>query len=261
MSRSDAGGDDDGQNGDAPVTTLLVDDQPVVRAGLRAFLERHAGLRIVGEADGLAQARAWLRRAAAGEDDTAPLGPEGTSSPAAFEPPDLVILDLELRDGAGTELIPDVRQLAPRARIVILSSVPEEDAVRAARRSGADGWLDKRQDPPALADALRAFLNGGTPEAPEPDSSMIVAPQGDSLEALTPRERQVLDGIADGRSNRGIAEHLGLREKTVKTHVSSIFSKLGVERRTQAALLAREHGLGDDDPCERGLPEDGRGER
>ena len=234
---------------DAAVPTLLVDDHPVVRAGLRAYLERHAGLRIVGEADGLGQARAWLRHVAEREPEatrpaTDDSSTDGSSADAASQRPKLVILDLKLHDGSGTALIPDIRRLAPDARILILSSFPEEDAVRAAIRAGAHGWLDKQQDPSALADAVRAALRGELPLAAEAVRALAAPPRVDPFDALTPRERQVLDGIAKGRSNREIAQRLGVREKTVKTHAGHIYAKLGVERRTQAALLAREHGVG-----------------
>lgn len=249
MSRARGGRNDDA---DAPVSTLLVDDHPVVRAGLRTFLERHAGLRIVGEADGLAQARAWLGRVAGGDAGATRPAPDGTSErgrsphgPAGV--PELVILDLKLHDGTGTELIPDIRRSAPRARILILSSFPEEDAVRAAMRAGAHGWMDKQQDPSALADAVRSALRGELPMAAEAVRALAAPPRSDPFQELTPRERQVLDGIADGLSNREIAQLLGVREKTVKTHAGHLYAKLGVERRTQAALLAREHGVGGPD--------------
>ena len=243
----------------AAVPTLLVDDHPVVRAGLRAFLERHAGLRIVGEADGLAQARAWLRRVAGGRRDGTTGGTPARAPSGPPEPPQLVILDLKLHDGTGTELIPDVRRAAPQARILILSSFPEEDAVRAAMRAGAHGWLDKQQDPSALADAVRAALRGELPMAAEAVRALAAPPRSDPFQELTPRERQVLDGIANGLSNREIAQRLGVREKTVKTHAGHLYAKLGVERRTQAALLAMEHGVGgagEDGPVEDGPGED-----
>lgn len=202
--------------------TLLVDDHPVVRAGLRAYLERHAGLRVVAEAGSLREARAWLDRA---------------GDAAALE---LVILDLKLGDGHGTELIGDVRRCAPEARILVLSSFPEEHAVRAAMAAGAHGWLDKQQDPSALADAVRAALRGELPLAREAVRALTAAPADDPFEELTPREREVLAGIARGLSNQEIAERLGVREKTVKTHAGHVYAKLGVERRTQAALRARE---------------------
>ena len=214
-------------------TTLLVDDHPVVRAGLRAFLERHAGLRVVAEAGSLREARAWLGRA---------------EEAGALQ---LVILDLKLGDGHGTELIADLRRCAPGARILVLSSFPEEQAVRAAMAAGAHGWLDKQQDPAALADAVRAALRGELPLAREAVRALTSPPAGDGFEELTPREREVLAGIARGLSNRQIAERLGVREKTVKTHAGHVYAKLGVERRTQAALLARERWgetLTPDDP-------------
>lgn len=205
--------------------TLLIDDHPVVRSGLRAYLERHAGLRVVGEAASLAEARRWLERS-----DT---------------PPDLAILDLKLGDGQGTDLIADLLRAAPKVRILVLSSFPEEDAIRAAMAAGAHGWLDKQQDPGALADAVRAALRGELPLAAEAVRALTSSPADDPFEELTPRERDVLLGIARGLSNREIAEQLGVREKTVKTHAGSVYAKLGVERRLQAALAARER-WGDD---------------
>jgi DNA-binding NarL/FixJ family response regulator len=196
-----------------------VDDHPVVRAGLRAYLERHADLTVAGEAASLADARAWLSREA---------------------PPALVILDLKLPDGRGTDLIADVRAAAPAARILVLSSFPEEEAVRAAMAAGAHGWLDKQQDPAALADGVRAALRGELPLAREAVRALATPPREDPFAELTPREREVLRAIARGLSNREIARRLGVREKTVKTHAGHVYAKLGVTRRTQAALLARE---------------------
>jgi len=234
---------DPADDGGATVPTLLVDDHPVVRAGLRAFLERHAGVRVVGEADGLTEARAWLRSVASGDSDLARAAPDGTSARPPSQRPELVIVDLKLRDGTGTDLIPDIRRLLPQARILILSCFPEEDAVRSAKRAGAHGWLHKRQDPNALADAVRASLRGELPLAAEAVRAPAASPRSDPFSDLTPRQRQVLDGIANGMSNREIAQRLGLREKTVKTHAGHLYVKLGVERRTQAALLARDHGV------------------
>lgn len=203
-----------------PARTLLIDDHPVVRAGLRAYLERNAGLQVVGEAASLAEARQWLEQ--------------------ANTPPDLAIVDLKLGDGQGTDLIADLLRAAPKVRILVLSSFPEEEAIRAAMAAGAHGWLDKQQDPGALADAVRAALRGELPLAAEAVRILTSPPVDDPFEDLTPRERHVLRGIARGLSNREIAERLGVREKTVKTHAGAVYAKLGVERRVQAALAARE---------------------
>lgn len=208
----------------APHRVLLVDDHPIVREGLRAFLELQGDLRVVAEAGTLADARRILESAA--EDDR----------------PDLAILDLKLPDGRGTDLIEVLGRRAPRARILVLSSFLEDDAVREAIQGGAHGWLDKGQGPAALADAVRAVLRGEYPLAPAAVQA-LARPADDPLEALTPREREVLKGIAEGLSNREIAERLGVAEKTVKTHAGNVYGKLGVTRRTQAAVLAREHGI------------------
>lgn len=207
------------------VRILLLDDHPVVRAGLRAFLELQGDLRVTYEAGTLAEARKQLEAA------------------PAEELPDLAILDLKLPDGRGTGLIETLRTLAPDARILVLSSFLEDDAVREAIHGGAHGWLDKQQGPAALADAVRAVLRGEYRIAPAAVRALAEPATEDPFTELTPREREVLRGIAQGLSNREIAARLGVAEKTVKTHAGNVYSKLGVERRTQAAVLAREHGL------------------
>lgn len=207
--------------GARPHRVLLVDDHPVVRAGLKAFLELQDDLRVTAEAGTVAEAREHLTSA----------HPEDL--------PNLAIVDLKLPDGRGTDLIEALRRLAPAARILVLSSFLEEDAVREAIRGGAHGWLDKGQGPAALADAVRAVLRGEYPLAPGAVRA-LADPARDPFEELTPREREVLHGIGEGLTNREIAVRLGVAEKTVKAHAGHAYAKLGVTRRTQAALLVRE---------------------
>lgn len=199
---------------------LIVDDHPVVRAGLKAFLEMQDDLEIAGEAGTLAEARAVL----------------GSTEL------DLVLLDLQLTDGNGLELLDDVAGAPGAPRVVVLTSFLDEDEVRAAMRRGASGYLLKHAGPVALLDRVRAALRGELPLDPGAVAA-LARPSVDPFAELTPREREVLGAIGEGLSNRQIAERLGIREKTVKTHAGAVFAKLGVRDRVQAALLARDHDL------------------
>ena len=211
------------------VPTLLIDDHPVVRTGLASYLRAHAGVTVVGEAGSVAETRAWLDRQAG---DPAPVR--------------LAIVDLRLPDGNGADLIPELRRRLPQARILVLSSVPDEAAIRRALHAGAHGWLDKEQDPRALADAVRAVLRGERPLSHAAVDALVAVPPVDPLEALTRREREVLRAIGSGASNREIAERLGIREKTVKTHAGAVYAKLGLARRAQAVRVARDAWPDDD---------------
>lgn len=198
----------------------LVDDHPVVRAGLKTYLDLQDDLAVVAEAGSLAEART-LRDA---------------------PPPDLVLLDVKLPDGSGLQLIDELRALPSEPRVLVLTSFVDDAAVREAMRRGAAGYLLKHEGPGSLVDHVRAALRGEVPMDPRA-VRVLAEPEHDPLAELTPREREVLRGIARGLSNQEIAAELGIAEPTVKTHAGSIFGKLSVEGRTQAALLAKEHGL------------------
>ena len=206
----------------ASIRVLLVDDHQVVREGLRAFLEVQPDLDVVGEA----------------ADGTAALELIATIAP------DVVLLDLKM---PGTDGLTVLRELAARrdpARVLVLTSYTEPSSVVSALRAGAVGMLDKDVDPAALAHGIRSVHHGQVLLQPEVTAALLAAgATPDRLSQLTPRERDVLVEIARGRSNREIARVLFLSEKTVKTHVSSILSKLGVSDRTQAALLAAKLGI------------------
>lgn len=199
----------------------LVDDHPVVRAGLKAFLNLQADLEVVAEAGSVAEAKA--------------LDPDLR--------PDLVLLDIKLPDGPGTALIEPLRALPSRPRIVILTSYLDDATVRDAMNLGASGYLLKHIGPEALLDRVRAALRGELPMDPRAVRSLSRPPTPDPIAELTARERDVLACIAEGITNREIGERLGITEKTVKAHAGNIFAKLGVESRTQAALLAKELGV------------------
>lgn len=199
-----------------PHRLLLVDDHPIVREGLKAFLGLQRDLSVVGEAASLDEAK---RQAKA-------------------EQPDLILLDLQLEDGHTLAILEELRALAPQAKILILTSFLDEFYVQDALRLGASGYVLKHAGPSALLDDIRAVLRGEVPLDPQAVQALDRANEN-PLPTLTPREREVLAGMAAGHSNKQIARELGVAEKTVKTHATSLFAKLGVRDRTQAALLAR----------------------
>lgn len=210
------------------IRVLIADDHPVVRQGLRTFLDLQEDLDVVGEAANGAEAVALVETLA----------------------PDVLLLDLKMPvlDGLGTLLLLGERGLSPRA--LVLTSVSDREDVAPAMRAGAAGFLYKDVEPAALVHAIRAVHGGQVLLAPEAAEAMLslsgsvpATPEGRRVAPLTEREREVLALIASGRSNREIARQLTVAEKTVKTHVSNVLMKLGVQDRTQAALYAVRNGL------------------
>jgi DNA-binding NarL/FixJ family response regulator len=203
-----------------PIRVLVVDDHRVVREGLRSFLDVQEDLEVVGEAA------------------------DGDSAVARAEElrPDVILLDLRM---PGADGVAALRELAARqnpARVLVVTSYTEPAAILPAVRAGAAGYVYKDIDPPALAAAIRSVHLGHTLLHPDV-ARMLAGGAAPDAARLTPREREVLTEIGRGRSNREIARALGLAEKTVKTHVSAILAKLGVQDRTQAALYAVRAGL------------------
>jgi DNA-binding NarL/FixJ family response regulator len=219
------------------IRVLVADDHPVVREGLRSFLAARPGITVVGEAadgDAVVAAAERLR-------------------------PDVVLVDLmmpgsEVHD--GIEAIHRMRQLPSPPRALVLTSFAGDDKVLPALRAGAAGYLLKDVDPADLEAAIRTVHQGGALLGPAVATRVIDQATGhgtrdgvgddDRLGELTPREREVLELLGLGLSNRQVATRLYVSEKTVKTHVSSILSKLRVADRTQAALYAVRHGLAGD---------------
>lgn len=201
------------------IKVLLVDDHPVVRQGLRTFLDLQEDITVVGEAA------------------------DGASGVAAAEEltPDVVLLDLKMPGSDGLEALRGLRERGNPAKVLVITSFTEPAAVLPAVRAGAAGYVYKDIDPPALAAAIRSVHAGHM--LLHPDVVRLLAAGGSTPSRLTAREREVLTGLARGRSNREIARDLSLSEKTVKTHVSAILTKLGVQDRTQAALQAVRTGL------------------
>lgn len=201
-----------------PVTVLIVDDHPVVRQGMEMFLETQAQVRVTGLAADGAEA---LRLVAA-------------------DPPDVALLDLNMPGMDGIELTRRIRQISPQTQLVVLTSHHEDAMVFPAIKAGALSYLLKSAPPPEILDAILAAARGEARLHPRIAKRLMeeVAGAGRSLTALTSRELEVLKLIARGYDNRAIAAELTLSEKTVKTHVSNILSKLGLADRTQAAIYA-----------------------
>ncbi|HEX6418238.1 MAG TPA: response regulator transcription factor [Acidimicrobiales bacterium] len=218
-------------SGSAPIRVVVSDDHPVVRQGLRAFLEAR-GHEVVGEAaDGDAAVR-LVREAR----------------------PDVLLTDLVMPGTDGIEAIRRLRADGPAVRILVLTSFSGADQVIPAIQAGADGYLLKDAGPAALDEAIRAVHRGDPMLAPEAAAVVMARVAGDppraatphpDLARLTPREREVLAGLGRGLSNRELAGELYVSDKTVKTHVSSLLAKLRLADRTQAALFAVRAGLVD----------------
>ena len=201
-----------------PISVLIVDDHPVVRQGLRVLLEVQDGIEVAGEAD---------------DGDTA-------LTLAASRAPDVILLDLKLPGRDGIAVLTELKSRDSAARVLVLTSATDPASASLAMRSGAAGVLYKDVDPDALVRAIRAVHDGHLLLAPGAAGPLVRSASASwgGMDALTSREREVLAELAQGRSNREIARALGVAEKTVKAHVSSVLAKLGVQDRTQAALLA-----------------------
>ena len=200
------------------IRVMLVDDHAVVREGLRTFLELQDGIEVVGEAEDGQQAIAEAQRLT----------------------PDVILMDLVMPVLDGVGAMRELRQKLPRARVIVLTSFAQDDRLLPAIQAGAAGYLLKNVQPKELARAVRAAHNGEALLDPMIAARLVEAiaqPAGEEpREQLTPREREVLELIGRGLSNKRIALELGVSEKTVKTHVGHLLAKLGVTDRTQAAL-------------------------
>ena len=227
------------ESADVDIRVLIVDDHALVRQGLRTFLELQdntaPGLLVVGEAINGRQAVELARQTQ----------------------PDIVLLDLVMPEMDGIQAIPKIMECSPASRIIILTSFGEEEKVIPAIQAGAHGYLLKDIAPDQLVQAIRDAQRGEVqlhPNAAKQLMSVIAQKAADpdlrlrqsEPGQLTERECEVLGWIASGRSNREIAEKMFISEKTVKTHVSNILSKLQLEDRTQAAIYAWKHGFATD---------------
>jgi len=199
---------------------LVVDDHEVVREGLVAMLDRRPGFQVVAEAGTVAEALEMARK---------------------FQP-DLVVMDVRLPDGSGIEACREIRAEMPQTRVVMLTSYPDEEAVFSAIVAGASGYLLKQVRARDLVAALEAVGRGESLLDPAVTEKVLervrrIATGGetDDLAQLTPQEQKILLLVAEGKTNKEIAAEVFLSDKTVKNYVSSILSKLNLQRRAQAA--------------------------
>jgi len=210
----------------APFRLLIVDDHEVVRQGLVALLSRREAFQVVAEAGTVAEAIEQALR---------------------FRP-DIVIMDVRLPDGTGIEACREIRAELPDTRVVMLTSYPDEEAVLSAIVAGASGYLLKQIRARDLVSALEAVGRGEslldsavTEKVLERVRRIATGTFTDELSALTSQEQKILLLVAEGKTNKEIASDVFLSDKTVKNYVSSILSKLNLERRAQAAAFVAKH--------------------
>ncbi len=214
------------------ISVLIADDHAVVRGGLRALLDTEEGIDVVGEAaDGV----------------------EAITRARALNP-DVILLDLMMPRKDGLEVITEIRESDPTARILVLSSFSDDEMVFSAIKGGALGYLLKDSSPSELLQAIREVYNGESSLHPTIARKLIrelnrPSNLPPSEDPLTEREVQVLMLVAQGMSNQEIADTLVISERTVRTHVSNILSKLHLANRTQAALYALKEGLAELSPA------------
>ena len=221
------------------VRVFLLDDHEVVRAGLRSLLETDEGLEVVGEAATAAEALARI-------------------PPTR---PDVCILDVRLPDGTGIEVCREIRSRMPQTFCLMLTSYADDEAMFAAIMAGAAGYVLKQVGGHDLLADVRKVAAGGSLLDPGLTARIIErmrnGPDEDGrMASLTPQERRILDLIAEGRTNRQIGDEIFLAEKTVKNYVSNLLTKLGMQRRTEAAVYAarlaeRKAAGSDGDPAPR----------
>jgi len=204
------------------IRVYLLDDHEVVRTGLRELLERDGDMTVVGESGSAVQAAARI--------------------PALR--PDVAVLDARLPDGSGIDVCRDVRSVDPTIKALILTSYEDDEALFAAIMAGAAGYVLKQIRGTDLVSAVREVAAGRSLLDPAVTARVLdrirhpQPDQPDELRHLTDQERRILTHIAEGKTNRDIATVMHLSEKTVKNYVSSILAKLGLHRRTEAAVLA-----------------------
>lgn len=219
------------------IRILVVDDHTLFRRGLTALLQRDPQFEVVGDA-----------------------GDAGEAQRRAQElQPDIILLDNHLPGVHGVDAVPALREAAPGARVLMLTVSEDERDLAAALRGGACGYLLKTIEGDALSLAIRRAMRGEAVVAEEMTGKLVAAYRdaatlpppaaapmapASRLDALSPREQDILRGIAQGQGNKEIARSLGIAETTVKIHVQHILRKLDVSSRVHAAVIASEHGLG-----------------
>jgi two-component system, NarL family, nitrate/nitrite response regulator NarL len=214
-----------------PIRVLLIDDHVVMRVGLRLVIENQPGLTVVGEAANRADALQITAR----------------------EQPDIILLDLDLGDEKGIDLLPDLLSAAKGARVIVLTGLRDPEEYRRAVRLGAMGLVLKEQAFGVLAQAIRQVHAGEAWLDPVLVATVLAkaarergrapAPEANRIAALTERERAVIALICEGLRNKQIAERLFISQTTVVHHLTSIFDKLGVANRLELVTYAYSHGL------------------
>nr|CAA9281180.1 Two-component transcriptional response regulator, LuxR family [uncultured Armatimonadetes bacterium] len=201
-----------------PIRILITDDHPVVREGLAAMIERRPDMTVVGEAGNGLEAVERFRSCQ----------------------PDVALMDLRMPEMDGVEAITAIRREFPAARIIVLTTFDGDEDIYRGLRAGARGYLLKDAGREGLLEAIRAVHAGQSWIPPDVASKLAERVTGPDL---TAREMDVLSLLAQGRSNQAIAALLFISEATVKTHVNSILTKLGVADRTQAVTTALRRGI------------------
>lgn len=203
------------------IRVMIVDDHEVVREGLRALLNRRQGMSVVGEAGSVETAITEARRTR----------------------PDVIIMDVRLPDGSGVEACREIREEHPNAKVIMLTSYADEEAVIASILAGAAGYLLKQTRGQALADAIATVARGESLLDPAVTTKVMervrtgTGREDDELAQLSEQEQKILSLIAEGKTNKEIAAEIYLSDKTVKNYVSSILSKLNLRRRSEAAAF------------------------
>lgn len=204
------------------INVMIIDDHEVVRRGIAEVVDRADGLSVVAEAGSVAEA---IKR-------------------AVLVRPDVALVDLRLPDGTGIDIIERLAKELPEIRPIVLTSFDDDDALAEALRAGAKAYLLKSVRGAEITDVIRAVAAGRV-LLDERTVTRRRADHEDPTADLTPSERKVLELIGDGLSNREIGDRLGVAEKTIKNHITSLLSKMGLQRRTQvAAWVAGQRAAG-----------------
>lgn len=203
------------------IRVLIVDDHPMVRMGLRAMLEAAAGIHVVGEAAN---------------------GEEGIALADSLDP-HVVLTDLRMPGIDGVGLTAALARSHPDVKVLVVTTYETDTDIVRAVEAGASGYLLKDTPPDELVAAVRIAADGGTVLAPSVAAKLVAQLRSPALDALTPREVEVLRAVADGNTNAEIGRRLFIGESTVKTHLLRVFAKLSVDDRTAAVTVAMKRGL------------------
>ena len=207
------------------IRVLIADDHAVVRKGIQMIIGTEPTIQVVGEAKNGSEAVCQAQRLQ----------------------PDVILLDLVMPDIGGLEALIEIKRCHPNIKIIVLTTFEDDHRIQAALEAGADGYLLKDADGEALLRAIQAVQLGEMPLHPRVARQLFVGRTGyfdtPQIDQLTEREKEVLQLLAKGLSNRDVAQRLSLSEGTVKIHVSNILGKLQVSSRTEAAMLAIQQGL------------------